>query len=272
MRAVAEPLTGLANSYLAVPLAAFGAIVGAAIGGMLFPHGPRALELSDQFGGHSACGNVLQSWLCRIDKHIAITVLMENALYSACSEELEPAAVLGRLERGEDPEVPASTMIPIREFKAIEFTKRDDREIMLCYGRDDRLRRRHKVFGSMDDRRQFFVAIQKVLGQRLVCSREEVDLWRAVRLPGAIFLVVSLLAGSVAWLAAHWRAFPPPPPVGKVDPDPLVSFLTWAGPTNVLLAALPLAIAVWAWMVSRAVWSARLPVDSRRRCESREHG
>ena len=70
--------------------------------------------------------------------------------------------------------------------------------------------------------------------------------------------MLTILAGGVAWLASHWRAFPPPPPVGKVDPDPLVSLLTWAGPANVLLAAVPLVAGVWGWLVLRAVWPPRV--------------
>ena len=256
--AVSGAMAGLGNIYLLAPLVLLGAVVGAAVAGMLFPRPPRAIELTDDWGNGQSCGSIQQFWSCSIGDSRAITVLMENAIYSACKDGLQPSEVLDPLVQGQDPELPAADLIPLQQFEAIEFRRLDDWEIVVSYRKGRRLCRRHLVFASMHDRRDFFGAIERRLGRRLVCENVELDLVRATWIPGLCFLLLTFASGGVAWLASYWRAFPPPNPIGKAVPGPVVSLLTWAGPVNVLLVAAPLIIAVWGWLIARAVWPPRV--------------
>ncbi len=97
-------------------------------------------------------------------------------------------------------------------------------------------------------------AIQRRLKLRLVCDHVEVSLGRALAIPGLCFLLLAIVSGGVAWLASYWQAFPPPNPIGKATPDPLVSLLTWAGPVNVLLVTAPPMIAAGIWLAARAAF------------------
>lgn len=256
--ALAGGLAGLINSLLIGPFGVLCALLGAAVAGWLFPRPPRMIAPIDERNSGHACGNIEQLWCCRFGDSRAITVLMENAIYTACKEGLQLQEVVDPLVQGVDPGLPGAALIPLRHFESIEFFRSDDQEIVLLSRLGNRLRRSHLAFATLRDRREFLSAIQRRLRLRLVCDHVEVGFGRAIAIPGLCFLLLAMVFGGLAWLAAYWQAFPPPNPIGQATPAAFVFLLTWAGPVNVLLVAAPLIIAAGMWLAVRGACRPRI--------------
>lgn len=100
--------------------------------------------------------------------------------------------------------------------------------------------------------------IEERLGSTFRTSEENLDFVRSVRLPLALLAAGCLLVALVAGLTSHLIANPPPIPRGKLEQDPVVQFLTWAGMTRILLLGAILNLPVLCWLVSRIVSPPRL--------------
>ena len=178
---------------------------------------------------------------------------MEHAIYSACQKDRTPGKVMARLALGQDPEVPAGALIRLRDIETVELSCPEELEIIVQHRTGGRRKRRHVVFGSVADRQAFLDAIQERLGEQFTGQVVDVPWPRAVLAPGLCLLAVCVLGCGAAWLASYWRAFPPPPPVGKAQQDELVRLLTWAGPQGVMLAAAVPFVLLSGWLMLRSL-------------------
>ena len=69
---------------------------------------------------------VRSTWLKRVE----ITVLLENAVYSASQEELNLSQVIARLSDGIDPEIPHAKLIRLEDIESVEWSRPEDTDVV----------------------------------------------------------------------------------------------------------------------------------------------
>lgn len=245
--------TGFVSWVIFGPCILVGALIGASIAAANFkwpPEPPRELGWM---------GRVVGSWSHVFLGGAALAVVTERAAYWQLNENGSLQTLGENLRRGADPESPECIVIPFDAFRYLELPL-DSKTTIIAYEQRGKVRRQEIELATVEDRDAFATAVRESLGCPLEEGEEEVPFGRATLNPITLCCTIVVLAAALAYLAQHWRDFPPRNPVGKNEPDPLVAGLRYAGPIGVALIGLLLEIPAFAWLLMRIYWPPRIRV------------
>jgi hypothetical protein len=234
-------------------MTALGIFGGATMAAAIFPSpkappGARETDLEP-----FKLGQIIQTWSFQQGEHGCLTVGLNNALYVVSGEKIPYEDVLRLLAAGEDPDLANADLIRLDELDRIEMAKPDSTELTFIHSVGGRTKQRIANFLTKEDRDQMIFVLREILKKPLSWTEHSYDLARAMRTPVILATVLAVFFSAVACLSAFWRANPPAPPVGKPGPDPLVKFLTDAGPRGVLLVGVLVVMLAVGWLAVRVV-------------------
>lgn len=239
--------------------AVLGAIVGASLAAVAFKRPPAILGRKD-VGSHTDPGAVLQTWAFADGDFHSMTALLEHALYVVREDSAPWDEVREKLARGEDPELSGAALIYLDQVERVEMKTADATEIQVVYTVDGRSRRRGIDFQSVLDRDELLALIEQYFGKPFNREQRPMDVARAIRAHVISAVIVATIFGGAACLSAYWTAHPPPPPRGKIDPDPLVRALVAAGPGQLLVVGAVVAVPFFVWLLWRVLRPAQIEV------------
>jgi len=227
-----------------------GALAGATMAAFLFQRpasipGARAAE-TEPF----AIGARLQGWTFASGEFGCLTVLLERALYVVLLDN-DAWEVLRQLDQGIVPSKAEGDLIRLDEVTGVEMKNPGATVIHIVHSVDGRMKRNIAYFQTTEKRDELVGALERHFGKPFRRTQCPIEFSRAIRTPTILAVVVGVIFGAVAWLAANWRAQPPPWPPGSREQSPLVQLLVWAGPSGVLLAGVVAVLPILAWLARR---------------------
>jgi hypothetical protein len=234
---------------LIAPVALVGAILGAAVGAcfekVVVPETEYLARPEGWMGG-------LRHWSGSATSEVGrLALLFDHALVQVDTEGGDAfGAVVEGLGCGVIPKLTRPIIIPIETIESIEM-RPDEFGVRIVTMESPP---RHVFIEAGDhaaDRDVLVARLETRHGSPF--GREEREMGWVQNLFGPAFCVVFALVcvAGAGWLSAHWRANPPPFPVGESEPDPLVAFLMWAGPLRTLAGGSLLVFVPVGWFVWR---------------------
>jgi hypothetical protein len=247
---IAGGMLGLSGGLISIPVAVatvlLGAIGGAALAALLFKRLP-SLPVRTTDIEPFQLGAVLRSWSFEHPDFKSLSVLLERAFYTVCENSAPWNMILQKLNQGEVPDLFMEELIRLDEIIRIEMNNPEATDIQIVHALDGRTRRCSIYFRTLGERDELLTWLERHFGGPFRREERSLEFTRMIRAPLVVATIVAVLFAGVAWLSQYWTDNPPPFPIGKAEPDPLVSFLTKIGPVGVLLigAAPVLAALVW---------------------------
>ncbi|HEY2838540.1 MAG TPA: hypothetical protein VGJ26_05300 [Pirellulales bacterium] len=246
-------MAGLIEWALCGPGVILGALVGACVAAANFKWPPEPPWPAGWMG------RVLAEWVYSFTGGAALIVVTERAIFFQIDANGSLQALSDHLKRGAEPPSPECIVIPLDDFRYLELPL-GSKTAIVAYERRGKVKRQEIECPSVEDRDALGATVQQALGRPLEEAEEEVPFGRAMLNPITLVCLVIALTVAVAWLAQHWRDFPPRNPVGKNEPDELVSALRFMGPLGVAAIGAVAEIAAIAWLLKRIYSPPRMRV------------